>query len=130
MAAQPAVKRSISWTYEEETLMLDRINPGERLDPGDSRTSQNGVFTLAMQSTGRIVLRGAGGDVLARAPEMGAEPNSFATMQGDGNFVIRAPEGGRVTWATGTGGDEGTFGAALVVGDDGRVRIGSVVVNP
>ena len=93
------------------------IEPGHGLSRGQSWSSCDGRFQLAMQTDGNLVLysfgvplwatgtNGAGGDV--------------AVMQGDGNFVLY-DDHSQPLWASGTDGHGGAF---LALQDDGNMVV-------
>jgi hypothetical protein len=98
--------------------MSDRLNPDQSLNVGNSLTSQDGRFTLILQSDGNLVLYWSGG-----APRWATGTDgrtvSRAIMQMDGNFVLYAPDGTAV-WASGTVGHPG---ASLTLQNDGNLVI-------
>nr|BFE51680.1 hypothetical protein GCM10017745_51070 [Saccharothrix mutabilis subsp. capreolus] len=95
----------------------DRLSPGERLASGQSKTSPNGLYRLAMQSDGNLVLY----DNTTRQAlwnsftfDTGA---TYAVLQTDGNFVLYS-DSGQARW------DSHTWGSAatrLVVQSDSNI---------
>lgn len=74
------------------------LGPGSSLQKGDYLQSQNGKYTLIMQTDGSLVIyRVADGKVIYSMEKRG----EFAVMQTDGNFVEYASNG-RWLWATHT----------------------------
>lgn len=75
---------------------LDRLLPGETLYAGQSLTSQNGRFTLVMQTDGNLVLYPNGGQALWHTQTYNIASlqngNGRAAFQPDGNFVIYDPQ--------------------------------------
>ena len=78
-------------------------------------TSTNGRYTLILQRDGNLVLY----RVSPRAPLWDSETDgdvaTRATLQGDGNFVVYAPD--RALWATGTDGERVAY---AVLQNDGN----------
>jgi hypothetical protein len=109
----------------------DTLWPGEVLKPGtslDRLTSRSGQYVLLMQGDGNLVLYRApfrAQDALwwtSTVNHLCCGPGS-AVMQGDGNFVVRAPDGGPL-WDTHTWGNENPqLGASIVLQDDGNLVI-------
>lgn len=97
--------------------MANRLNPGERLLKGESRTSNNGRYTFVMQEDGNLVLYERGGRALWASGTNGSAV-SQCIMQADGNLVIYGYPA--AIWASGTAGNPGSY---LVVQDDGNVVI-------
>jgi hypothetical protein len=96
----------------------DELQPGESLWPGDSRTSQNGEFSLYYQGDGNLVLyRNSDGAALWYTSTPG--PAGEAAMQGDGNFVVYS-SAGQAQWWSGTAGYPG---ARLAVQSDSNLVI-------
>jgi hypothetical protein len=107
------------------------LNQGESLSQGQSLQSDNGCFSLVMQTDGNFVLYGNGGRAIWSTRTAG-RGGQVVVMQGDGNLVMYG-SGNRAVWAINPG-NVGP-GARLVVQDDGNavVYIGSRViwaVNP
>ncbi|MGX9889688.1 hypothetical protein [Streptomyces sp. NPDC002276] len=81
---------------------------GDVLAPGDYITSSGGDFTLIMQRDGNLVeYNNAGSGYACWATNTNGQPGSYATYQGDGNFVVYTG-GGSALWASNTVGDRGT----------------------
>jgi Repeat of unknown function (DUF346) len=98
--------------------VADRLTSGQRLTPGQSLTSNDGRFTLVLQSDGNLVLYGPGGRYRWDTGTWG-RPVEQAVMQSDGNFVLYAP-GGTAVWDSKTNGNPGAF---VVIQDDGNLVI-------
>ncbi len=95
----------------------DRLEPGDRLLPGDSLTSASGRYWLVYQGDGNLVLYDvATGVALWWTGTVGELPGQ-AVMQGDGNFVVYNADGAPVWWSA----TEGYEGARLFVQDDANV---------
>jgi hypothetical protein len=88
---------------------------GERLNPGEQLTSDNGRYVLVMQGDGNLVEYDAGHPVWASGTNV---PSSDFEAQADGNFVIYAP-GHVAVWATGTN----HSGSVLTIQDDRNIVI-------
>lgn len=91
------------------------LTAGERLYPGQTVWSPGGTVGLHYQGDGNLVLYGPDGPVWSSGTD--STRAGFATMQGDGNFVVYDAVGQPV-WATDTA---GLPGAELRVQDDGRI---------
>jgi len=106
--------------------MGDRINSGERLYPGNSKTSQNGNYTLIFQEDSNFVLYKKDGD--NQTPIWASETydgdnsatNKSVVMQEDGNFVMYNGDG-QAIWASSTSNYEGMQTPYVLVQDDGNV---------
>ncbi len=93
------------------------IKPGQGLEVGESFSSCDGRFALAMQSDGNLVLY-EGSKALWATGTNGKR--GFAMyMQGDGNFVLYDTSS-RPLWASGTNGSPGSF---LAVQTDGNLVV-------
>jgi hypothetical protein len=99
------------------------IPPNTRLSMGQAVTSDNGQYTLVMQSDGNLVLYRKDGVVRFATYQYG---NNFAQMQGDGNFVVynSIPQ---ALWHTVTWGNPGAF---LNVQTDGNLVVYSNSLVP
>jgi hypothetical protein len=100
----------------------DSLGSNEVLNKGASLTSNNGVYSLACQEDGNLVLYLKGGARALWASNTNGRAITGCIMQDDGNLVLYA-HSGRPVWATGT---HGHPGASLVVQDDGNVVIYSL----
>lgn len=96
---------------------MNALNSGQQLSPGQSIASQNGQFTLTLQTDGNLVLY-RGPTPLWNTATNG-QPVKVATMQADGNFVLYDAAQHPI-WASGTNGHPG---ASLTVQDDGNAVI-------
>ena len=98
--------------------------PSARLSAGQSITSPNGEYRLAMQGDGNLVEYTAAGSVVWAT---GTNPSgSDVVMQGDGNLVVY--NGSAVAlWASSTSGNPGAY---LVLGDDGDLVVDSASGEP
>jgi|SRR5947209_1054979 len=81
---------------------------GDVMAPDDYLDSAGGNFILRMQTDGNLVeyWPGAGWKV-CWASNTNGWPGSYATYQGDGNFVVYT-SGGEALWASNTVGDGGS----------------------
>jgi hypothetical protein len=101
------------------------MQPGEVLNPGQSIYSRNGLYYLAYQGEGNLVLyKSAGGWLWASGTQ--GKPGSVCIMQSDGNLVIY-DRGGLPIWSSQTGQHAGS---RLEVTDDGHVVISSPAGTP
>lgn len=98
--------------------MANTLGSDERLAVGESRTSENGQYRLAMQPDGNLVLYRTPDDAPLWAAKTDGRGGTSAVMQEDGNLVIDGDAG--AVWASDTGGHPG---ATLAVQDDGNVVI-------
>ncbi|WP_214327931.1 hypothetical protein [Nonomuraea sediminis] len=92
------------------------LNPGQRLDAGDSVRSSGGEYVLQQQDDGNLVLYR--GTTPLWSSQTGDSPGAFAVMQDDGNLVVY--RGRTALWASNTG---DAPGARLAVQDDGNLVI-------
>ena len=104
--------------------MSDRLNPGDRLFPGDALSSPNGRLVLRMQDDGNLVLY-ASGDNPIWATGTNGRPDSILAMQEDGNLVVIAP-GNVPVWSSGTFGQSD---CVLIIQDYGNLVIYAVAGN-
>lgn len=96
----------------------DNMQPGETLNPGQSRSSANGQYTLVYQGDNNLVLyRNRDSQPLWSSNTWG-KTNGVCVMQGDGNFVIYDQDSNPV-WSSNTWHP----GSRLVVQNDGNVVI-------
>ena len=79
---------------------VDRLNPGQRLGPGEQLVSATGGYVLTMQTDGNLVLYAADRRVLFQS-RTGRNAGTVLVMQTDGNLVLYAP-GNRAIWASNT----------------------------
>lgn len=86
---------------------------------GDSLTSGNGVYRMAMQGDGNLVLY-AGSQPLWHTQTSG-NPGAYTVLQGDGNLVLYSASSQPLRF-TGT---QGNPGATLALGDDGNLVLRS-----
>lgn len=94
------------------------LGPGQQLAKGDYLSSQNGNYTLIMQTDGSLVIyRTSDGQKIYGMAKLG----EFAVMQTDGNFVEYASNGNWI-WATHTDTNTGEPRIALLR-DDGSLII-------
>ena len=82
------------------------LTAGQQLNPGQSKTSPNGLYTLTYQTDGNLVLYSPGG-ALWHTGTFGTCAGT-AIMQGDGNFVVYDC-GGTPLWHAGTLGNPGAY---------------------
>ncbi len=93
------------------------LESGEGLEAGQSISSCDGRFALAMQTDGNLVLY-LEGSALWNTGTNGSAAQSLQ-MQGDGNLVLYTA-GGTALWHTSTGGQAG---ARLALQDDGNLVV-------
>lgn len=94
----------------------DRLDAGQSLTKGRALTSDNGYYSLQMQSDGNLVLyRNSPWRALWASNTVGR--GEFVTMQADGNLVVYGAAG--AVWASGSGGGPGV----LVVQNDGNLVV-------
>jgi hypothetical protein len=94
------------------------VHGGEGLVDGESFSSCDGRFTLAMQTDHNLVLYHNGAGALWSTATNGSD-GFAAIMQGDGNFVLYGKQSNAL-WNSAT---EGHSGAYLAVQDDGNLVV-------
>ncbi|MGW4112737.1 S8 family serine peptidase [Actinosynnema sp. NPDC004786] len=94
----------------------DTLVRGESLRAGESRTSQDGRFTLVMQGDGNLVLYTAAGQPLWHTSTHGTAA-AYVVLQHDGNLVIYTAAG-QPLWHTST---HGTAADRLIVQNDSNL---------
>ncbi|WP_100492888.1 LysM peptidoglycan-binding domain-containing protein [Mycobacteroides abscessus] len=92
--------------------MADTLTQGQKLDSGQSLTSNNGAYTLTLQDDGNLVLTEGGSPVWAS--DTSGHSAGRAEVQSDGNFVVY-DNGGGALWSSNT---EGRTDVKLVLQDD------------
>lgn len=91
------------------------VRAGEWLPSGTTLWSNSGLYGLAMQADGNLVLYRDGGALWSSGTQ--GQNGANATVQTDGNFVVYSA-GGSARWASGTNG--AAPDALLTVQDDGN----------
>lgn len=91
--------------------MGDRLQDGEKLEVGQSLTSQNGAYRLILQDDGNLVLYS--GDDAVWSTETNGQNVVRAEVQKDGNFVLYTPD--KPVWASQT---KGAKDVRLILQDD------------
>ena len=91
--------------------MGDTLTEGQKLGKGDSLTSNNGAYTLALQDDGNLVLAARGEAVWASGTN--GQDVVRAEVQNDGNFVLYTAD--KPVWHTDT---KGKKDVKLVLQDD------------
>jgi hypothetical protein len=94
------------------------LKPGEALTPGQEKSSCDGVYTLAMQTDGNLVLYHNGKGALWATGTNGKGGHT-AIMQTDGNFVLYNASSAAL-WNSKTWGHAGAY---LAVQDDGNLVV-------
>ncbi len=115
-AAQAAPTAATTATTASAVSSL--LTPGQYLKPGQYRRSQNGAYTLVMQTDGNAVL------YKGKTALWGTMTNRKAStlmMQRDGNLVVIS--GRTAVWATNTAGSTNAF---LAVQNDSNLVIYNV----
>lgn len=115
----------VTWRTNTRYYPASMAAPGSLL-PGRSLQSPNGLYTLAMQTDGNLVLYGNDGQWLWHTNTFG-KPVTQLAVQGDGNLVLYTATG--YVWASGTHGNNGT-GGFFQVQDDGNVVYYSAASRP
>lgn len=80
--------------------MADTLNKGEKLEVGQSLTSNNGAYKVILQDDGNLVLYA--GDDAVWSTETNGKGAQRAELQDDGNFVLSSADG--PVWASQTAG--------------------------
>jgi|GEM_PF-3560013 len=119
--AEPALN-FVGWDGYNYTARLgmaanNLVANGQRLLPGDVRRSRNGVYTLAFQTDGNLVLTNRNNNFVVWASATNNRNAANCTLQSDGNLVIFSATG-QMLWSSAT---SGSYGAYLVVQDDGNM---------
>lgn len=91
--------------------MSDTLTAGQKLVRGESITSNNGAYSLTLQSDGNLVLSARGQALWASSTD--GQDVVRAEVQPDGNFVLYTSE--KPVWHTNT---KGKKNVRLVVQDD------------
>ncbi|KAG6546783.1 hypothetical protein Mapa_011729 [Marchantia paleacea] len=97
-----------------------RLNPGQVLRAGDSRTSANGVYKLVMQNDGNLVLFEEGEGSIWESNTACDTPNCYCIMQTDGNAVIYGGSRRSALWSSGTWGCNDAT-RYMEIRDDGNI---------
>ena len=97
--------------------VASELDTGGSLSAGQSITSPNGQYVLAMQTDGNLVVYGPSGALWASGTS-GA--GNHVVMQSDGNLVVYNSAGAAL-WQSGTGGRSGAF--ELAMQSDGNLVI-------
>ena len=106
-------------TPEPTPIPSDKMQSGDTLLAGDSRTSANGIYTLVFESDGNLVLyRNQGSFKLWVSNTSGGSVGSCTFY--DGKLSIADPFGNTI-WESSTSGSG--FDSVLVVQDNGNVVI-------
>lgn len=91
--------------------MADTLNKGQKLEVGQSLTSNNGAYKVTLQDDGNLVLYA--GEQAVWSTETNGKSVQRAELQDDGNFVLYASDG--AVWASQTA---GASDVRLVLQDD------------
>lgn len=91
--------------------MGDRLQKGEKLEVGQSLTSENGAYKVLLQDDGNLVLYS--GDTAVWSTETNGQPVVRAEVQQDGNFVLYTAE--KPVWHSDT---KGAKDVRLILQDD------------
>jgi hypothetical protein len=94
------------------------LGSGQSLQTGQRLQSDNGRYTLSLQSDGNVVLYGHHHQAIWATNTPRTNPANFA-MQTDGNLVLYTSSGSPI-WASNTNNNPGAF---LVVQDDGNLVV-------
>ncbi|GLS17681.1 hypothetical protein GCM10007874_06960 [Labrys miyagiensis] len=99
--------------------MSNMLNPGQSLFTNQSLNSNDGRFTLILQTDGNLVLYRTQDHRALWATGTNGQDTHHAIMQGDGNFVLYH-ENNTAAWASGTNGKPGSY---LILQNDGNLVI-------
>ncbi len=91
--------------------MGDRLHKGEKLEQGQSLTSNNGAYRATLQDDGNFVLYS--GDTAVWSTETNGQDVVRAEVQDDGNFVLYTPD--KPVWHSDT---KGAKDVRLILQDD------------
>ena len=103
-----------------------RLRAGGMLEDGSLLVSVNGLYRLAMQGDGNLVLYWKGKAIWQSRTDHDAPDH--AAMQADGNLVIY--RGRRVLWSSGSGGHSMSSGYYFALKNDGNMVIYSPANRP
>ena len=96
----------------------DGLNKGQFLNPNHFITSADGVYVLAMQNDGNLVLYSERSALWASGTD--GNPGAFLTLQNDGNLVVYKSDRATPLWATGS---NATDTSRFIVQDDGNLVV-------
>ena len=91
---------------------MDRLSPGQRINGGETLTSPNGRYTVAMETDGNLVMYDV--DKPVWGTNTAGSGANITEMRDDGDLVIYH-EGDKPAWTSRTRGHEG---AVLALQDD------------
>jgi hypothetical protein len=112
LATIPDVVSKLEFADDEGcNTMGDRLHNGEKLEVGQSLTSENGAYELTLQEDGNLVLYS--GDEPVWSTSTGGQNVVRAEVQKDGNFVLYTPDD--AVWASET---KGAKDVRLILQDD------------
>ena len=100
-------------------VVLDTLQAGASLSPGQVITSTGGRYRLAYQSDGNLVLYDSTDSTAQWNSGTGGTSAGQVAMQSDGNVVVYDAQG-TARWSTGTGGNTN---ATLVIQSDGNLVV-------
>jgi hypothetical protein len=107
-------------TNTDTTTGADTLSTNISLTTGGSLTSANGMYTLAVQTDGNVVVYGCYGLSLWASDTSGSTATRNLLMQSDGNLVLY--QSGVAKWSSGTYG-KGTAPFRLIMQGDGNLVI-------
>jgi hypothetical protein len=121
--AEPSLN-FVGWDGYNYTARLgvaanNTVANGQRLLPGEVRRSRNGLYSLAFQNDGNLVLTNLNNNFVIWASGTNNKNASNCMMQSDGNLVIYSASG-QTLWSSSTSGSNGAY---LLLQDDGNVVI-------
>jgi surface antigen len=96
------------------------LESGETLAAGETLSSQDGHFTLAMQTDGNLVYYVAGTEQALWDSGTAGRPGAYLTMLGNGNLALYRASGSAILWSSKTAGHGP---ARLVAQTDGNLDL-------
>lgn len=135
----------LAMTLFANTSNANTLYPGWGLQPGQGVTSQNGEYVLIMQGDGNLVYYRTSDNAVRWSSNTWGAPNSFLTMQTDGNAVVyfdppviqpskgqpptlTKPSTGRIpVWYSSTSGNSGAY---LIAANDGNLAVNNASHQP
>lgn len=98
------------------------LNANQTMGSGDNLLSNNGLYSLAMQSDGNLVIYLLGGSARPQWSTGAAGPYSYVAMQNDGNLALYK-RNNTWSWTSKTGGRPVDSRYKLVLQDNGELDI-------
>jgi len=101
------------------------LNTGDKLQFGDTITSQNGAYELSFKHDGNLVLWHVPSSTPLWNMSRTSGPDAALSFQADGNLVVRHALGAKVAWHVAESGAQVVPGSSLLVTNIGNLEIRS-----